>query len=812
MTDVSGVDPGDAAAFATKLYEGTGGTPQSIETGFKPDLVWIKTRNVSGKNHTLYDTKRGALQQLSSNTTDKSFENSNSLTSFDSNGFSVGSEPDVNGSVDRDYVSWSFRAGANFFDCVQWTGDDVVGREIPHSLEVEPGFMIVKTTDATDDWPCFHRDIGSSGYLKLNSNDASKSSTNMWGSTAPTSTHFTVANNNGTNGPNRNYIGYLFAKEGPGIKCGQYQGNGTSQQIETGFDTGFVLLKAQGENHVWCLFDSERPGKVINPASSADEGAESVTLNSTGFAPQNGSIQFNFDGYFYVYVAIAKDAMAPGAAATGKVSGTADKTLNLTDVSGTWQEGSKAEAPESVKEITKMYLKHNADGDVTDLQLVPMDPRVTTTATNPSLTLKFPAEFPSGQTPDEELGEDTTLTVGVASENVVNRSPETGFEEASVQPKLDPTIADFFATSLWTGTGGTPEDAQDINTGIDLTNNDGMVWIKVTDQASTDHNLFNTKSGDDKYLSINSEDEEFETTGKCVFTSTGYRVGGQYTNNTGKSIVGWTFRCEPNFFDVVQYEGQTGTGDNNGTYSHSLGSVPGLVIIKRLDVGETRWLVYHKELTLGSEYLVLNDNGSLKSDNYFRGLTADTFSVGPNSETNASDGAKYNAYLFADNEELINCGGYTGSGGTSTPEVACGFEPSFVMIKRTDALGSWVMYDTTRNSSKDGTQWLYANSSAAEAAAATYKIELSSNGFTPVGSSPENNGDGGEYIYVAIAAPVTETLTAEAFAEQSLRFATYENREAVKQGEEAMEKREKMMEGLRESGMTQEQIDKLGLQ
>ena len=89
-----------------------------------------------------------------------------------------------------------------------------------------------------------------------------------------------------------------------------------------------------------------------------------------------------------------------------------------------------------------------------------------------------------------------------------------------------------------------------------------------------------------------------------------------------------------------------------------------------------------------------------------------------------------------------------------------------------------------------------------------YAVTFTDSGFSMPSGWNEVSA-AGNFVYVAIAAPVIDTLSAEDFAEQKLKFATYENREAVKQGEEAMNKREKMVEGLRESGMSQEQIDKL---
>ena len=61
-------------------------------------------------------------------------------------------------------------------------------------------------------------------------------------------------------------------------------------------------------------------------------------------------------------------------------------------------------------------------------------------------------------------------------------------------------------------------------------------------------------------------------------------------NGVTYDYVGWTFKKHPKFFDIVSY-----TGDTNiqKVLSHSLGSDPGMVIIKSTNTAGTSWWTWH---------------------------------------------------------------------------------------------------------------------------------------------------------------------------------------------------------------------------
>lgn len=285
-------------------------------------------------------------------------------------------------------------------------------------------------------------------------------------------------------------------------------------------------------------------------------------------------------------------------------------------------------------------------------------------------------------------------------------------------------IEDVFSTWLYTGNGST----QTINNGIDLSGKGGLVWIKGRSGA-TDHALYDTTRGATKDLVSNSTAAETtQSTGLTAFNGTGFSIGALAKLNTNAATyVSWTFREQPKFFDVVTY---TGNGSAGRTISHNLGSYPGCIIVKKTSAAEN-WLVWHRSLssptTSSSGLMWLNTTnaeftgvGSI----YVPSGNTTTFTVASGSDVNQS-GATYVAYLFAHNaggfgltgtDNVISCGSFT-TDASGVANVTLGYEPQFVMVKPSSAIGDWVILDTTRVWAITGgpSQMLKPNTSAAEA-------------------------------------------------------------------------------------------------
>jgi hypothetical protein len=92
----------------TVLYEGTGSSNAITGVGFQPDLTWVKDRDAANWN-CLMDAVRGASKVIYSNANDAEATVATLLTSFDSDGFTVGTSGDGNTNT-NDYVSWNWKA------------------------------------------------------------------------------------------------------------------------------------------------------------------------------------------------------------------------------------------------------------------------------------------------------------------------------------------------------------------------------------------------------------------------------------------------------------------------------------------------------------------------------------------------------------------------------------------------------------------------------------------------------------------------------------------------------------------------------
>jgi len=316
-------------------------------------------------------------------------------------------------------------------------------------------------------------------------------------------------------------------------------------------------------------------------------------------------------------------------------------------------------------------------------------------------------------------------------------------------------IEDVFSTFLYTGNGST----QTITNGIDLSTKGGMVWTKNRN-ATQGNAVFDTVRGNTKYLLTQTTDGNQTSTDDITgFLSTGYTLGNSSTTgntNYGTyTYVSWTFREQPKFFDIVTWTG-TGVARN---ITHNLGSVPGCIIVKCTSDAEG-WFVYHRTqsntknayLNYDSAYQV-NYTPSVWNDTT---PTSSVFTLGTRNEVNGT-GKTFVAYLFAHDaggfgltgtDNVISCGSYSGTGATGNA-ITLGYEPQWVMVKRTDSTADWVIMDAMRSG------FLEPNTSDAESGGVWFA--LSGDNFFPTATGfqintagPAWNASGGSYIYIAI--------------------------------------------------------------
>jgi hypothetical protein len=327
--------------------------------------------------------------------------------------------------------------------------------------------------------------------------------------------------------------------------------------------------------------------------------------------------------------------------------------------------------------------------------------------------------------------------------------------QAGGEPGLD--IDEVFSTYLYEGNAST----QTITNGIDLAGEGGMVWLKSRSHNNS-HEIDDTERGVGKLITPNSTAAEVSQSEISAFNSDGFdlRYQSGRANADGEDIVSWTFRKSPKFFDVVTF---VGDGTAGKTVSHNLGSVPGMIWVKGIDVTD-HWHVYHRGVTAAADkYLVLNDTGAATdSVTVWNDIepTDTEFTLGNNGGVNGN-GSNYVAYLFAHNnsdggfgpdgdQDIIKCGNYTGNGSTDGPVIDLGFEPQWLLIKRTSGSEEWLLFDIMRGIPTGGYDPdLRPAQSNAENTDRNW-LDLTSTGFQPKQTSNHINGNGENYIYIAI--------------------------------------------------------------
>ena len=320
---------------------------------------------------------------------------------------------------------------------------------------------------------------------------------------------------------------------------------------------------------------------------------------------------------------------------------------------------------------------------------------------------------------------------------------------------------DYFNTVLYTGNGST----QSI-TGVGF--QPDWVWIKGRSSA-VNHNLWDVIRGTTKYLiSNNTGSENTDATLFNSFNSDGFTVGnGGIVNDSGVTYVGWCWKANgsgssntdgsitstvsantTSGFSIVSY---TGTGSAS-TVGHGLGSVPACYFIKQRNT-TGGWIVYHQGNTSApeTEYLRLDKDDSTVDDAIFNDTlpTSSVFSIGTNAPVNTSSGT-YIAYCFAEKKGFSKFGSYTGNGSSDGAFIYTGFKPAMIIIKKTNGVEEWGIYDNKRDPFNVADHRLFPNLSDSESTT-TDMLDFTSNGFKCRTSNNMVGASGGEYIYMAFA-------------------------------------------------------------
>ena len=331
--------------FNTKLYSGNGtaigsGGNAITGVGFQSDWTWIKARNDGSEAHYLFDAVRGVTKSLRSNSSVSEGTDAETLSTFDSDGFTLGNNGGVNnGSLN--YVSWNWLASnttasntdgsitstvsANTtagFSIVSYTGTGS-NATIGHGLGSAPQVVLLKERNGTNNWLMSHQPLSASlgdytRFMTLNSTAAVSGAGNIvFQSSAFTSSVFNVGTSVASNGSSQTFIAYCFAEKKGYSKFGSYTGNGNADGtfVYTGFKPAWVIIKNADASESWLLMDNKRPtagnpndkGLFANSTSAEETGVNRLDFLSNGFKQRINAGTNNQSGINYIYMAFAEN-------------------------------------------------------------------------------------------------------------------------------------------------------------------------------------------------------------------------------------------------------------------------------------------------------------------------------------------------------------------------------------------------------------------------------------------------------------------------------------------------------------------------
>ena len=302
------LSPPEAASevFNVASAAGSSGGLAQFRSTFRVDFA-LDRSNRDGTGYFRSSSRLTGTKRLTPSGTDA--ESNQSAYDFDyMTGFRSPTDTDAN------FYAWMWQRAPKFCDVVCWKGSGVA-RTISHNLGVAPEMMWVKIRNGSYDWQIYHSALGNTKYLVFN-NSAEATNSSRWNNTTPTSSVFTLGNDNRVNRSGEYfYVNYMFATLAGISKVGSYTGNGGTQNIDCGFSNGakLVIIKRSSNAQDWYVFDSARgivagadPALRITDTGAEVTGSDEIDPLSSGFTiNQTGTASLNYSGHTYIFYAVA---------------------------------------------------------------------------------------------------------------------------------------------------------------------------------------------------------------------------------------------------------------------------------------------------------------------------------------------------------------------------------------------------------------------------------------------------------------------------------------------------------------------------
>ncbi len=326
-----------SAHFQAFTYTGTGSNNSITLNGnsnLQPDLYWYKSRP-NTNYHYLVDSSRGTTKYIYPNDTlAEGTVASAYVTSFDTNGVTLGGGDSGTNTNGNSFANWVWKANGGTtstdttssitstvqvnsdagFSIVTYTGNGNTLGGFGHGLGVAPKVVFVKRRNAAANWCVYHKDMGAANFMKLDTNDAQASG--VWQGLDPNSTTVIVYSGGLVNGNGDDYVAYCFAEKQGYSKFGKYVGNGNANGsfIYTGFKPAFVMIKRTDSTANWDMFTGAISTFNIisdrlraNLSNAEQTGFDRLDFVSNGFKIRNTNTTGNTSGGTYIYMAFAEN-------------------------------------------------------------------------------------------------------------------------------------------------------------------------------------------------------------------------------------------------------------------------------------------------------------------------------------------------------------------------------------------------------------------------------------------------------------------------------------------------------------------------
>jgi len=325
---------------------GSGGLSVTLDgdENMQPDMIYFKRRD-SGSAGQIQDAIRGVTKFIPMDgSTDAQETNAETLTAYNSDGFTVGNHNGVNNGSGT-YAAWCWKTGSAFSNDASATSvgnTDSSGSvnatskfsiaiyegagasldiQVKHGLSAVPAVMWTINLDDANHRAVYHHKNTSApetDFLYLSDDRATTDDADMWNDTAPTSAVFTAGDHSSSNRSGDSFVSYHWNEVQGYSKFGSYTGNGNADGtfVYLGFRPAWVMYKPSSASDNWEILDNKRDvfnpndtllyANLTNAESDPASTNDRVDFLSNGLKFRDGGGASNGSGTTYIYMAFAE--------------------------------------------------------------------------------------------------------------------------------------------------------------------------------------------------------------------------------------------------------------------------------------------------------------------------------------------------------------------------------------------------------------------------------------------------------------------------------------------------------------------------